>query len=183
MNESTIFILNNITTQKEPILFFLLQAYFIALVCYDFELDCCTKKALHDCKVCYKKKVLPFVAKKLKLPSNECFLYEEELVGEVVEIEKHTLALKDDFVQKESEVALMKTNLLQCKIQEEGLYEEIKGAEYELKMSQKVFEDSKYSHFVEIQRLKEENRYLKSVLCQVEQLAEELAEAQNDTLV
>lgn len=55
--------------KKEAIFFFLLRLCFLALVCYDFELDCCLKKTLYDCKVCSKKGAKAFVTRMLGLPT------------------------------------------------------------------------------------------------------------------
>ncbi|KAI9366590.1 hypothetical protein BD770DRAFT_468346 [Pilaira anomala] len=122
--------------EKEPILFFLLQAYFLALVCYDFELDCCLKKALHNCKACLKKRVQTFVLRMLGWPSAEkmevCLAQKAELETKVVQYEKYLWEIKDTFVKTQNQIALM-----------EGLFKEIEEEDSFYFVEEEEIEDMK----------------------------------------
>ncbi|KAI9357480.1 hypothetical protein BD770DRAFT_427717 [Pilaira anomala] len=81
--------------EKEPICFFLLQVCFLALVCYDFELDCCLKK------VCFKKRKAAALSKSeglfkemeegMKDLLEESFYFVEEFKAAVEEDEDELL--------------------------------------------------------------------------------------------
>ncbi|KAI9364766.1 hypothetical protein BD770DRAFT_461188 [Pilaira anomala] len=121
--------------EKEPIFFSLLQVCLLALVCYDLELDCCLKKALHNCKASFKKRNQTFVLRMLGWPSVEemevCLAQKAELEKKVVQYEKYLWEINDTFVKTQNEIALMEAALSKSVTEEEGLLEEIEDTKDE----------------------------------------------------
>ncbi|KAI9361437.1 hypothetical protein BD770DRAFT_408585 [Pilaira anomala] len=168
--------------EKEAIFFFLLQVCFLALVCYDLELDCCLKKLFHDCKVCSKKRVQTFVSRMLGLPTIEemevCLAQKSKLEVKVVKSEKYLWEVKDAFVKTQNEIATMKADLSKSVTKVEGLYEKIEDRKDEKQALFRSVWNKQSFYFVKEEEAKKENELLEQEL-----LALKLLEAQNMSFV
>ncbi|KAI9358688.1 hypothetical protein BD770DRAFT_410005 [Pilaira anomala] len=146
-----------VTTEKERTLFFLLQACFLTLVCYDFHIDCCIKKTLCSCKVCFKEEIINLLGLPKKDDLAACVAQIEELKVKVVKNEKHIQETEDAFVPIKEEKASLEDRRFINEAVVEGLSRKLEDVQAEAQAAYSAGLVHLTSHFARIRRMKEEN--------------------------
>ncbi|KAI9358728.1 hypothetical protein BD770DRAFT_386843, partial [Pilaira anomala] len=146
-----------ITTEKERTLFFLLQVFFLTLVCYDFHIDCCIKKALCSCKVCFKEEIINLLGLPRKDDLTACVAQIKELKVKVVKNEKLIQETEDAFVTIKEEKASLEDRLLINEAVVEGLSRKLEDVQAEAQAAYSAGLVHLTSHFARIRMMKEEN--------------------------
>ncbi|KAI9358714.1 hypothetical protein BD770DRAFT_386812 [Pilaira anomala] len=146
-----------ITAEKERTLFFLLQVCFLTLVCYDFHIDCCIKKTLCSCMVCFKEKIIILLGLPKKDDLVACVAQIEELKVKVVTNEKLIQETEDAFVPIQEEKASLEDRLFVNEAVVEGLSRKLENVQVEAQAAYSAGLVHLTSHFAKIRKMKEEN--------------------------
>ncbi|KAI9358783.1 hypothetical protein BD770DRAFT_386960 [Pilaira anomala] len=117
-------------TEKERTLFFLLQVCFLTLVCYDFHIDCCIKKTLCSCKVCFKEEIINLLGLPRKDELAACVAEIEELKVKAVENEKLIQETENAFVPINQEKASLEDRLFINEAVVEGLSRKLEDMQH-----------------------------------------------------